>query len=228
SLRARAPSPPPRPNPRLPPASSSSTPPPPPPQPHLPSPPPLPPPPLPPPRVCRRLGWRSARQALGPDRDPGRGEGRRAASIHGPWIRADLRWRLAGGGTEPTRRQCGSRLPGHARCTSWSPPSRSCVAGSRPHSAENRPREEPKPSPSSITATSSGHPVHPRVCAGARGHHAGWCQVAADAELFRSRSQVPVIGTNSQTTGAAWKHNCGYDPWWNERGNFNALGNVTT
>ncbi|CAO2147297.1 unnamed protein product, partial [Urochloa humidicola] len=54
--------------------------------------------------------------------------GRRKASIHGSWIQADLQWRLAGGGTEPTRRQCGSRPPDHARCTSWSPPSRSCAA----------------------------------------------------------------------------------------------------
>ncbi|CAO2188558.1 unnamed protein product [Urochloa humidicola] len=29
---------------------------------------------------------------------------------------------------KPTRRQCGPRSPGHARCTSWSPPSKSCAA----------------------------------------------------------------------------------------------------
>ncbi|AQK69670.1 citrate synthase1 [Zea mays] len=26
----------------------------------------------------------------------------------------------------------------------------------------------------------------------------------------------------------AWKHNCGYGPWWNERDDWNALGNIPT
>ncbi|CAN6299781.1 unnamed protein product, partial [Urochloa humidicola] len=52
---------------------------------------------------------------------------------------ADLRWGFAGGGTESTRSHCGSRPLGHARCTSWSPLSRSCAAGCRPHSAAGEP-----------------------------------------------------------------------------------------
>jgi len=64
--------------------------------------------------------------------------------------------------------------------------------------------------------------------------------MAADAERFRSRSEVPAAGNDSRTAGPlketkvgawkgpAWKHYCGHGPWWDERDDWNALGNIFT
>ncbi|CAN6318829.1 unnamed protein product, partial [Urochloa humidicola] len=109
--------------------------------------------------------------------------------------------------TSTTRRRmvkrCGADggcFPWYAR-TAWierraSSPLRAAL----PHSS---PREA---AIAGAVAERSGHGVLPGphhgheavIPRGTRGHHSGWCQMAADAKLFRSRCQVSDAGTDSR------------------------------